>query len=93
MMSAAYLDHGHGGIALKIMTCRQLGGACDLEFRAATFEEMANLSRQHGMKMHQAADAAHLEAMQKMQQLMQDPDAMTQWFESKRREFNALPEI
>ena len=40
------------------MTCRQLGGACDLEFRAASFEEMAELSKQHGMEMAEKRDAA-----------------------------------
>ena len=78
---------------MKSMTCRQLGGACDLEFRADTFEEMAELSKQHGMEMHQQQDAAHLEAMQAMGKLMQNPEDMEKWFESRRREFEALPEI
>ena len=77
---------------MKTMSCRQLGGACDKEFHAVTFEEMAELSKQHGMEMHQKQDAAHLEAMQKMQELMQNPDDMNKWFESKRREFNELPD-
>ena len=29
------------GIMMKHMTCRQLGGACETEFFAETFEEMA----------------------------------------------------
>ena len=77
---------------MKTMNCRQLGGACELEFTANTFEEMAELSKQHGMEMHQKADSAHLEAMQKMQGMMQDPEEMKQWFESRRREFEALPD-
>ena len=40
---------------MKTMTCRQLGGACELEFRANTFEEMAELSKKHGMEMFQKA--------------------------------------
>lgn len=77
---------------MKTMKCRQLGGACDLEFKASTFDEMAELSKQHGMDMHQKQDAAHLKAMQKMQQLMQEPEEMNKWYASKRREFDALPE-
>ena len=77
---------------MKTMSCRQLGGACDEPFQAETFEEMAELSRQHGMAMHQQQDAAHLEAMASMQELMQDPDAMKTWFEARRQEFEALPE-
>ena len=74
------------------MNCRQLGGACDLVFTANSFEEMAELSKQHGMEMHQKADTAHLEAMREMQEIMKSPEEMKQWFESKRREFEALPD-
>lgn len=76
---------------MKIMNCKQLGGACDKEFHADSFEAMAELSKQHGMEMHRAQDAAHLEAMQKMGELMKSPEKMNQWFESKRREFDELP--
>ena len=74
------------------MTCKQLGGACEQEFHANTFEEIAEMSKKHGMEMHQKQDADHLEAMQKMQELMKNPNEMSRWFESKRREFESLPE-
>jgi len=77
---------------MKRMTCKQLGGACDTEFRANSFDEIAGMSKQHGMEMFQKKDAAHLEAMNKMQELMKRPEAMKEWFESKRKEFDALPE-
>ena len=73
------------------MTCKELGGACDKTFKANTFEEIAEMSKNHGMEMFQAGDEAHLKAMGKMQQLMQSPEAMGEWFEIKRKEFNALP--
>jgi hypothetical protein len=75
---------------MKTMTCNQLGGACDEEFTAETFDEMAELSRAHGQKMGEAGDAAHLEAMEKMKGLMKDPEAMQKWFEGKRQEFEEL---
>ena len=78
---------------MKSMTCNQLGGACDEVFQAETFEDMAELSKQHGMQMHQQQDAAHLKAMQEMQQLMKSPDEMNKWFDSKRIEFEGLPEL
>ncbi|WP_143730345.1 DUF1059 domain-containing protein [Microbulbifer sp. GL-2] len=77
---------------MRIMTCRQLGGACDLEFRASTFEEMAEKSKEHGTEMYQKQDALHLQAMQEMQHLMKNPEAMQEWYEAKKREFEALPE-
>ncbi len=45
------------------MTCQQLGGACDHIFKAETFEEMAEQSKQHGMEMYKIKDEAHMEAM------------------------------
>ena len=77
---------------MKTMTCNQLGGACEKEFHAETFEEMADLSKQHGMEMFQQQDEAHLKAMQDMQGLMQNPEEMKAWFDSKRQEFEDLPE-
>jgi len=78
---------------MKTMTCKQLGGACDKAFQADTFELMADLSKQHGMAMHKAQDAAHLEAMQKMGELMVDPGAMEKWFAEKKRMFAELPDL
>ncbi|MCB0376062.1 MAG: DUF1059 domain-containing protein [Sinomicrobium sp.] len=77
---------------MKTMTCKDLGGACDQKFHAATFDEMAALSKKHAMDMFQRGDEAHLNAMNKMQELMQFPEAMNEWMESKRNAFEALPD-
>lgn len=74
------------------MTCKQLGGACDQIFEANTFEEIAEMSKQHGMQMFQKADGPHLKAMDEMKALMKSPNAMQTWFQNKRIAFNALPE-
>lgn len=63
-----------------------------MKFQANSFDEMAELSKKHGMEMFQAGDEAHLDAMKEMQELMQSPEAMQAWFENKRKEFEALPE-
>ena len=78
---------------MKTMNCRQLGGACDKEFHANSFEEISEMSKQHGMEMFQKNDETHLEAMNKMRALMKssDSDAMKNWMKSKRDEFDALP--
>jgi len=76
---------------MKTMTCKQLGGACEKEFHANTFEEMAEMSKKHGMEMFQTGDKDHLEAMNKMEELMKSPNAMNEWFENKRKEFDKLP--
>jgi hypothetical protein len=77
---------------MKTMTCKELGGACDQKFQANTFDEIAELSKAHGMQMYQKQDAAHLEAMNKMSELMKQPQAMQSWFEAKKKTFEALAE-
>ncbi len=77
---------------MKTMNCKQLGGACDKEFHANSFDEIAEMSKQHGMEMFQDKDEAHLKAMNEMQELMQKPEAMKDWFKNKKKEFEALPE-
>ncbi|HPG10033.1 MAG TPA: hypothetical protein PLU37_00785 [Chitinophagaceae bacterium] len=78
---------------MKKMTCRQLGGACNVEFIASTFQEIAEQSKKHGMEMFQQGNAAHLEAMNKMKDLMNDPNALNAWLEDKRKEFESLPDL
>jgi len=77
---------------MKTMTCKLLGGACDQAFQANTFEEIATLSKQHGMEMFQKNDVAHLQAMEAMREIGKTPEAMNIWFENKRKEFDTLPE-
>ena len=76
---------------MKTMTCKQLGGACDKAFNANTFEEISGMSKQHAMEMFQKKDGAHLKAMNEMQELMKKPEVMKEWFENKKKEFEALP--
>ena len=79
---------------MKSMSCHELGGAWDVLFTAATFEEIQEKSKQHGMEMFQKQDTPHIQAMQKMRELMQsaDSDSMMKWMAEKRRAFYAKPE-
>lgn len=77
---------------MKTIKCKDLGGACDLEFSADTFDEIVELSKAHGMEMFQTQDADHLAAMGAMKELMQSPEKMQEWFDSKRKLFESLPE-
>ena len=74
------------------MTCKQLAGACDKEFHAETFDEMAQLSQNHGTEMFNRHDVPHLKAMDEMRKLMADPNAIQKWMDEKQKEFDALPE-
>ncbi len=74
------------------MTCKQLGGACNKKFQAKSFDEIAEMSKKHGSEMFQNGDEDHLKAMNEMKDLMQKPEAMKEWFENKKKEFESLPE-
>lgn len=75
---------------MKTMTCKQLGGACDIEFSAENFDEIAQQSQQHGKEMFQNGGELHLLAMNEMQSTMADPNSMQKWMDEKRKEFEAL---
>jgi len=75
------------------MTCKQLAGACDKEFHAETFREMGEMSRKHAMEMAEMGDKAHIEKMEEMKNNhMNKPEAVKEWFEKVKKEFDALPE-
>ena len=76
---------------MKTMTCKQLGGACNKELHANTFEEIKQISKKHAHEMYKTGDEKHIKVMKGMMELMKDPKAMKNWMESKKKEFNALP--
>lgn len=78
---------------MKKMTCRQLGGACDLEIYGESFDEMVEKAKAHGMEMAEMGDETHIKVMDSVKEEMNDSDAMKQWIEKVREEFDALPEL
>ena len=69
---------------MKTMTCRQLGGPCDQELRAETWDDMVTAMTKHVMAKH--PDTA--EAMKKMHDA--DPK---QWGREHRPQWDAAPEV
>ena len=63
------------------MICSQLGGACDQEFIAETFDDMATLIQAHGKEIFAQKDGNHLKIQK---ELMKDPLEMKIWMETKR---------
>jgi hypothetical protein len=51
---------------------------------------MGELSKTHAMEM--MGDEDHRKAMGEMQEKMNDPEAMKEWMETKRKEFEAQPD-
>jgi len=77
---------------MKSITCKDLGGACDLEFQGSTFEEVEAQSKKHGMEMFQKNDQQHLEAMEEMKDLYSNENKFAKWYQSKKEYFENLTE-
>ena len=69
---------------MKVMTCRELGGPCDQELSASTWEEMVKTMTKHVMEKH--PDTA--KAMEKMHN--EDPKSGA---ERPKPKWDAKPEI
>jgi len=75
---------------MKTMTCMELGGACELEFTAETFDEIAQLSQTHGQAMMAKEDQQHVAAMNEMMTIMSNGE-MDSWMQSRQSAFEQLP--
>ena len=76
---------------MKKLSCRDLGGPCDAELIADTFEEMGNKSRQHVVEQIQAGDEDHKVAADKMTEAtLEEQKAMMAELKSK---FDAAPDV
>jgi len=78
---------------MKTMTCKELGGACDMEFQADSFDEMTRLSKAHGTEMFKMGDKEHIEAMNAMMEFMHNPGDMQKWMDEKRELFESKPSL
>jgi hypothetical protein len=74
---------------MKSMTCSQIGGACELELFGETFSEISQQSQSHGKEMFAQNDQAHIEAMNKMMEIM-NSGQMNAWMKEKENLFNSL---
>jgi predicted small metal-binding protein len=77
---------------MKTMTCRQLGGACDLEHRGETADEVIKAQDRHLKEAVAAGDTAHEQALADMKGRWKNPLKGMGWYKSTKREFAGLPE-
>ena len=77
---------------MKTMTCRQLGGACDLDLRGETADEIIKLQDKHLREVVAGGDTAHEEALNAMKGRWKHPIKGMGWYKDTKREFAELPE-
>ena len=77
---------------MKTMTCRQLGGPCDLEHRGEGADEVIKAQDQHLKDMVAAGDESHREANDAMRGRWKHPVASLGWYRDTKKAFAALPD-
>ncbi len=77
---------------MKTMTCRQLGGPCDLAHHGETADDVINAQDQHLKAVVKDGDEAHQEARQEMKYRWLHPKKSLGWYNDMKASFAALPE-
>lgn len=77
---------------MKTMTCKDLGGPCDLEHHGDDADEIINAQDQHLKDMVAAGDEAHGPARKDMKGRWRKPWAAMSWYKGVKRDFAELPD-
>ena len=77
---------------MKTMTCKQLGGPCELELRGATAEDVIKAQDRHLKEVVAGGDQAHSDALKAMKGRWKRPISGMTWYRNTKRDFAALPE-
>ena len=77
---------------MKTMTCKQLGGSCDVQLHGHTADEVIKAQDNHLKEVVAGGDEAHKSALKAMKGRWKHPIAGMGWYKATKREFAALPE-
>ena len=77
---------------MKTMTCKQLGGPCDLEHHGDSADDVIKQQDQHLKDAVAAGDPAHEPALAEMKKRWKRPVSGLKWYKQTKRDFAALPE-
>ena len=77
---------------MATMTCRQLGGPCDLSHTGDDANEIIKAQDQHLREAVAAGDTAHQPALDAMKGRWKLPVSGLKWYRQVQRDFAALAE-
>ena len=77
---------------MKTMTCKQLGGPCDLEHRGDDANEIIKAQDAHLREAVDAGRAAHEAALAAMKGRWKRPVSGMKWYRQVQRDFAARPD-
>ena len=77
---------------MTTMTCRQLGGPCEVAHQGATADDVIKAQDRHLKDTVAAGDATHAEALKAMKGRWRHPKASMGWYRDVKSTFAALAE-
>ena len=77
---------------MKTMTCKQMGGPCDLAFHGKTANDVIKAQDKHLKEVVAGGDEAHKGALKDMQGRWKNPMKGMGWYRQTKKDFAALPE-
>lgn len=77
---------------MKTMTCKQLGGPCDVEHRGADADEIIHAQDRHLREAVAAGHIDHEPALKDMKGRWKRPISGLKWYRAVQRDFAALPD-
>ena len=77
---------------MKTMTCKQMGGPCEVGFQGKTADEVIKAQDAHLKATTAAGDESHKTAAKAMQGRWKNPIKGMRWYMRTKKDFSALPE-
>ncbi|HEY2428175.1 MAG TPA: hypothetical protein VGI06_04530 [Acidimicrobiales bacterium] len=77
---------------MKTMSCKALGGPCDLPLQGNTADEVIKAQDKHLNEMVANGDDTHKGALKAMKGRWRHPISGMGWYKATKRDFAALPE-
>ena len=77
---------------MKTMTCKQLGGPCDLPLRGENADAVIKAQDRHLRDAVAGGDESHRDALNDMKGRWRHPIAGMSWYRAAKRDFAARPE-
>lgn len=75
---------------MKTMTCKQMGGPCDVAFHGNTADEVIKAQDKHLRETVEAGDMSHEPALQEMKGRWRNPLKGMGWYMQVKKDFAAL---
>jgi predicted small metal-binding protein len=74
---------------MKTMTCRQMGGPCDVALHGETADEIMDKGTKH---IQESGDKDHKKVLDMMEDMQKNPDSGKEWNDTFKKKFAQLPE-